>query len=187
MVPLLQETHGVPPALASGDRGGTSSVPGGTGMRIGLISDTHGRLRKEVFDVFRDVQHILHAGDVGPPDILVELESIAPVTAVWGNTDGFALRARTQKVADLELAGQRIVVEHGDRLGSPTPEGLRDAYPEARIIVYGHTHRPLVDHSHDVLVVNPGSAGAARFGIPPSVAILSLGQEASVELRELPV
>lgn len=154
-------------------------------MRIGVISDTHGRLRKEVFDRFRDVQHILHAGDVGPPDLLVELESIAPVTAVWGNTDGFALRTRTQEIAELEMEGQRIVVEHGDRLGSPTPKGLRDAHPKARIIVYGHTHRPLVDDTDDVLVVNPGSAGAARFGIPPSVGILTLGDEISVELLDL--
>lgn len=154
-------------------------------MRIGVISDTHGRLRKEVFDRFRDVEHILHAGDVGPPDILVELEAIAPVTAVWGNTDGFALRARTREVAELELEGHRIVVEHGDRLGTPTPEGLRDAHPEARIIVYGHTHRPLVDDTDDVLVVNPGSAGAARFGIPPSVGILTLDGGITVELLEL--
>lgn len=154
-------------------------------MRIGVISDTHGRLRKEVFDRFRDVQHILHAGDVGSPDLLVELESIAPVTAVWGNTDGFALRARTQEVAELELGGHRIVVEHGDRLGSPTPEGLRETHPGARIIVYGHTHRPLVDDTDNVLVLNPGSAGAARFGIPPSVGILTLGDEISVELLEL--
>lgn len=155
-------------------------------MRIGVISDTHGRLRKEVFDCFRDVQHILHAGDVGPPDILVELESIAPVTAVWGNTDGFELRARTQAVAQLELAGNRIVVEHGDRLGTPTPERLRDAHPRARVIVYGHTHRPLVDDTDEVLVVNPGSAGAARFGIPPSVGILTLSEEITMELLELP-
>lgn len=154
-------------------------------MRIGVISDTHGRLRKEVFDRFREVQHILHAGDVGPPDLLVELEAIAPVTAVWGNTDGFALRARTREVAELELEGHRIVVEHGDRLGTPTPEGLRDAHPEARIIVYGHTHRPLVDDTDDVLVVNPGSAGAARFGIPPSVGILTLDGGITVELLEL--
>lgn len=154
-------------------------------MRIGVISDTHGRLRKEVFDRFRDVEHILHAGDVGPPDLLVELEAIAPVTAVWGNTDGFALRARTREVAELELEGHRIVVEHGDRLGTPTPEGLRDAHPEARIIVYGHTHRPLVDDTDDVLVVNPGSAGAARFGIPPSVGILTLEGGITVELLEL--
>ncbi len=155
-------------------------------MRIGLISDTHGRLRNEVFELFEGVELILHAGDVGSPDLLVELETIAPVTAVYGNTDGFALRARTRDVAVLELEGHRVVVLHGDQLGSPTPEALRRSQPEARVIVYGHTHRPLVDESDGILVVNPGSAGAARFGIPPSVGILTLDESARVELLELP-
>jgi putative phosphoesterase len=155
-------------------------------MRIGLISDTHGRLRNEVYDLFDGVEHILHAGDVGPPDLLVELEAIAPVTAVYGNTDGFPLRERTSDVAVLELEGHRVVVLHGDQLGSPTPERLRLSYPEARVIVYGHTHRPLVDETEGTLVVNPGSAGAARFGIPPSVGILTLGELVSVELLRLP-
>lgn len=156
-------------------------------MRIGLISDTHGQLRTDVFDRFQDVDRILHAGDIGPPELLAELATIAPVTAVHGNTDGFDVRSEVPKVAALELAGRRIVVVHGDQLGSPTPEGLRGAHPDADIIVYGHTHRPLIDDSDGVLVVNPGSAGAPRFGIPPSVAILTLDQTASAELIDLPV
>lgn len=155
-------------------------------MRVGLISDTHGRLRSEVFDRLAGVERILHAGDIGPPDLLVELEAIAPVTAVFGNTDGFAVRDQVEEVAELELAGRRVVVMHGDQLGSPTPEALRRAHPGADVIVYGHTHRPLVEDAEGVLVVNPGSAGAARFGIPPSVGILSLGEKATVEIFELP-
>lgn len=154
-------------------------------MRIGLISDTHGRLRPEVFELFRGVDHILHAGDVGPADLLVELEAVAPVTAVWGNTDGFDLRARLPEIAAVELAGVRIVVAHGHQLGSPTAPALRRAHPEAAVIVFGHTHRPLVDPG-PALVVNPGSAGAARFGIPPSVGILTLAGGATAELMELP-
>ena len=153
-------------------------------MRIGLISDTHGRLRNEVFERFEGVEHILHAGDVGPADLLVELEAIAPVTAVWGNTDGQDLRATLPEVATVDLDGYRIVVAHGHQLGSPTPTGLRAAHPDAGVIIYGHTHRPLVDQGK-VLVVNPGSAGAARFGLAPSVGILTLGERASVELIEL--
>jgi len=156
------------------------------GMRVGLISDTHGRLRNEIFDRFEGVERILHAGDVGPADLLTELEAVAPVTAVFGNTDGYDLRDRLPQAAELELAGRRVVVVHGDQLGSPTPEALRRAHPVADIIVYGHTHRPLVDETDGVLVVNPGSAGAARFGIPPSVAILTLGTTAAVEILELP-
>lgn len=156
-------------------------------MRIGLISDTHGRLRNDVLDRFHDVERILHAGDIGSPALLVELSAIAPVTAVFGNTDGFDVRAEVPAVATLELAGRSVVVVHGDQLGSPTPEGLRRSYPTADIIVYGHTHRPLVEESDGVLVVNPGSAGAPRFGITPSVAILTMDEAVSVELIELPL
>lgn len=155
-------------------------------MRIGLISDTHGRLRKEVFDRLEGVERILHAGDIGPPDLLTELRTLAPVTAVFGNTDGFDIRAEVPEVAELELGGHRVVVVHGHQLGSPTPERLRGAHPSARVIVYGHTHRPLVEESDGVLVVNPGSAGAARFGIPPSVGVLTVGETVAVELLELP-
>jgi putative phosphoesterase len=154
-------------------------------MRIGLISDTHGRLRSEVFDRFRDVDRILHAGDIGPSGLLIELEAVAPVTAVYGNTDRPEVRAEVEAVAELELEGRRVVVVHGDQLGSPTPEALHAAYPVADIIIYGHTHRPRVDRLDGVLVVNPGSAGAARFGLAPSVGILTLGEEVAVELIEL--
>lgn len=156
-------------------------------MRLGLISDTHGRLRNEVFDRLAGVERILHAGDIGPVHLLAELEAIAPVTAVYGNTDGWDVRGGVPETAELVLAGRRVVVVHGHQLGSPTPEGLRRLYPGAEVIVYGHTHRPLVDHSDGVLVVNPGSAGAARFGLAPSVATLVLapGERPAVELIEL--
>lgn len=154
-------------------------------MRIGLISDTHGRLRPEVFTLLEGVDRIIHAGDIGPVELLAELEAIAPVTAVWGNTDGFDVRERVPEVASLDLSGRRIVVLHGHQVGSPNPANLRAAQPEADIIVYGHTHRPLVDADRS-LVVNPGSAGAARFGIPPSVAVLTLDGEPAVRLIELP-
>jgi uncharacterized protein len=154
-------------------------------MRIGLISDTHGLLRPQVFDIFQGVDRILHAGDIGAPDLLLELQAIAPVTAVWGNTDGFAIRARTEPIEHLEVSGLRIVLLHGHQHGSPTPESLRRACPASDIIVYGHTHRPRVDLSGASLVVNPGAAGAARFGIPPSVAILTIDGEPRVDLIEL--
>ncbi|HEU4699053.1 MAG TPA: metallophosphoesterase family protein [Gemmatimonadales bacterium] len=144
-------------------------------MRLGVISDTHGLLRPEVFEVFREVDHILHAGDVGPADLLVELEAIAPVTAVYGNTDGFDLRSRLPQVQRLMLDGFDIVVTHGDQFGSPTPEKLNAAFPEAEIIVYGHTHRPLLTTVDLVVtVMNPGGAGRRRFDLPPSVGIMEL-------------
>jgi uncharacterized protein len=144
-------------------------------MRLGVISDTHGLLRPEVFAAFAEVDHILHAGDIGPLDLLSELESLAPVTAVYGNTDDFDVRHRVPKVAKLELDGFDIVVTHGDQFGSPTPEKLNTEFPEAQILVYGHTHKPLLTIVDVVVtVMNPGSAGRRRFKLPPSVGILEL-------------
>ena len=153
-------------------------------MRIGLISDTHGKLRNAVFHHFEGVDRILHAGDIGPYDIVVELEAVAPVTAVFGNTDRSDVRQRVAEVAELDVAGHRIAVLHGHQLGTPKPEGLRAALPDADIIVYGHTHRPLVDRN-GALVINPGSAGAARFGLDPSVAVLRFDDGPAVELIDL--
>ena len=144
-------------------------------MRLGVISDTHGMLRPEVFDVFREVDHILHGGDVGSVDVLVGLEALAPVTAVYGNTDGHDIRGRVPQVAEVELEGFLITVTHGDQLGRPTPAKLHEAFPAAEIIVYGHTHKPLLELvDKTVTVMNPGGAGAPRFGLLPSVGILEL-------------
>jgi uncharacterized protein len=144
-------------------------------MRLGVIADTHGLMRPEVFRAFEQVDHIVHAGDIGPLDLLTELEAVAPVTAVYGNTDGPEVRQRLPQVAHVELEGFDIVVTHGDQLGTPTPEGLNAAFPEAQIIIYGHTHRPLLTVVDVVVtVMNPGGAGHRRFGLPPSVGILEL-------------
>jgi hypothetical protein len=144
-------------------------------MRLGIIADTHGLLRPEVFRAFEGVDRILHAGDVGPRDLLSELEVIAPVTAVYGNTDGFDLRGVLPRVATVELDGFTIVVTHGDQFGSPTPEGLHAAFPQAEIIVFGHTHRPLLTLVDVVVtVMNPGGAGPRRFSLPPSVGLMEL-------------
>jgi uncharacterized protein len=144
-------------------------------MRLGVIADTHGLLRPEVFQVFAGIDHILHAGDIGSLDLLSELEAIAPVTAVYGNTDGPEVRARVPAVARLELDGFDIVVTHGDQFGSPTPDKVSQAFPDAQIIVFGHTHRPLLTVIDMVVtVMNPGGAGARRFGLPPSVGIMEL-------------
>ncbi|HEY3011555.1 MAG TPA: metallophosphoesterase family protein [Gemmatimonadales bacterium] len=144
-------------------------------MRLGVIADTHGLLRPEVFTAFAEVDHILHAGDIGPLRLLTELEALAPVTAVYGNTDGEEVRRRLPQVAAIELDGFDIVVTHGDQLGSPTPEGLNAAFPDAQIIIYGHTHRPLFTVVDVVVtVMNPGGAGHRRFGLPPSVGVLEL-------------
>ena len=144
-------------------------------MRLGIISDTHGKLPPQVFDVFSEVEHILHAGDVGSPDLLVELEALAPVTAVFGNMDGFGVRGRCPQVAKCELDGFFVVVTHGDQFGMPTPQLLHHAFPDAEIIVYGHTHKPLLELvDKTVTVMNPGSVGRPSHNARPTVGIMEL-------------
>lgn len=142
--------------------------------RIGLISDTHGMIRPELFSALEGVELILHAGDVGDDDILAQLESIAPVEAVYGNTDAPG-RATLRDSIDRTIGGVRIHVSHGHELGSPNPERLAAKY-DADVIVYGHTHRQIVARIGSQLVVNPGAAGARRFNLEPSVAVLTIDQ-----------
>jgi putative phosphoesterase len=144
-------------------------------VRLGIISDTHGKLRPEALAAFAQVDRILHGGDVGTVELLDELGRVAPVTAVYGNVDGLDIRTRCPRVARLELEGLVIVVTHGDQFGSPTPGILHREFPDADVLVYGHTHKPLLELvDKTVTVMNPGSAGATRFGIPPSVGIMEL-------------
>ena len=157
-------------------------------MRIGWISDTHGQLRPQVFEHFQGVKLILHAGDVGSEDILTELNTIAPVHAVVGNTDTFPLIEKLPEVQELKLRKRNVVVTHGHKLGgTPTPELLRRAHPGANIIIYGHTHQPYVGRTEGTLIVNPGAAGPARFRLKPSIAILEWNRfrEEIVRLIEL--
>ena len=151
---------------------------------IGLISDTHGLLRPDVFTALAGVELILHAGDVGGTEILEELAAIAPVHAVFGNTDPPGQPALAERI-EREIDGISIHVSHGHEVGSPTPQKLLAAY-EARVIVYGHTHRGLVEPHGDRLVVNPGAAGARRFNLLPSVGLLHLRDgRATAELVSL--
>lgn len=151
---------------------------------VGLISDTHGVVRAEVHTALAGVERILHAGDVGGDDILDELELIAPVAAVYGNTDAPG-NGRLRESLDLEIGGLRVHVSHGHEVGSPNPARLAARY-DADVIVYGHTHRQIVERVGGQLVVNPGAAGPRRFDLVPCVAILTIEQgAAAVELRPL--
>jgi uncharacterized protein len=151
---------------------------------LGLISDTHGLLRPGVHDALSGVALILHAGDVGGAGILDELRRIAPVRAVFGNTDP----AGDPELADqilMNFEGMSVHVSHGHELGSPTPQRLADRYG-ADVVVYGHTHRPLVTKLGGRLFVNPGAAGPKRFNLVPSVARLTIsGGNAEVEIVEI--
>jgi putative phosphoesterase len=148
---------------------------------IGLISDTHGMVRASVHSALAGVELILHAGDVGGDEILDELALIAPVLAVYGNTDAPG-DPRLSESIERTIGGLRVHVSHGHELGSPTPAKLLERYP-ADVIVYGHTHKQLVVRAGGRLVVNPGAAGARRFNLEPSVARLTIaGGAADVEL-----
>jgi putative phosphoesterase len=152
---------------------------------IGLISDTHGLVRPEVFDALAGVSRILHAGDVGPPEVLAELAAIAPIRAVRGNTDAPGRPDLEERIEEV-IGGVRVVVTHGHELGAPTPPKLVTAYPTAQVIVYGHTHQQLVVKAARRVVVNPGAAGARRFKLLPSVAKLYIANgQADVELVPL--
>ena len=144
-------------------------------MRIGLISDTHGLMRPEALAALHGVERILHAGDVGRLSVLRELELIAPVQSVYGNVDDPAFDLPQH--LDITLGGVRLHVSHGHELGSPTPRALAEAY-DADVIVYGHTHRQLIEsvesRGRRRLVINPGAAGPRRFSLAASVALLTV-------------
>lgn len=149
-------------------------------MQIGLISDTHALMRAEALAALAGVELILHAGDVGACAVLRELQAIAPVQAVYGNVDDPFL-GLPQRL-DLTLDGLKIHVSHGHELGSPTPAALVHHYT-ADVIVYGHTHKALVERRGPTLVVNPGAAGPRRFNLQPSIGLLTLKNgEASVDI-----
>ena len=139
---------------------------------LGLISDTHGLLRPDVHTAFAGVELILHAGDVGGDEILDELELIAPVRAVYGNTDAPG-QPRLADAIDLSIGGLSVHVSHGHEIGSPVAAKLLERYA-ADVVVFGHTHRPLIARAGDRLVLNPGAAGPRRFDIMPSVARLTI-------------
>ena len=151
---------------------------------VGLISDTHGLLRPSVHKALEGVELILHAGDVGGLEILEELRIIAPVQAVYGNTDPVG-DPNLENELIVPIGGLTVHVSHGHEVGSPTPQKLLTTYPQD-VLIYGHTHRQLVTHAEGRLVVNPGAAGPRRFNLEPSVARLTIAKgQAEVEIVAL--
>jgi putative phosphoesterase len=141
-------------------------------------------VRAAVHQALAGVEVILHAGDVGGQEILDELALIAPVHAVYGNTDAPDTPGLAEKIA-MTIGGLSIHVSHGHELGGPTPTNLSAAY-DADVIVYGHTHRQMVTRIGEKLVINPGAAGPRRFNLRASVARLTITDgKAEVEIVEL--
>jgi len=151
--------------------------------RIGLISDTHGLLRKEAVEALRGSELIIHAGDVGKPDILEELRKIAPVVAVRGNVDTGPWAEALPETAMAEAGSVLIYILHDVK--------ALDLNPGAsgfHIVVSGHSHKPGNTERDGVLYINPGSGGPRRFQLPVTVARLNLGRiPYGVEFLELEV
>jgi putative phosphoesterase len=138
-------------------------------VRVGLISDTHGLLRPEALAALRGVDHIVHAGDAGAPEILERLARLAPLTAVRGNVDRGAWAERLPATAQVELGGSWFHVLHvlDDLDLDPRASGFA-------VVVYGHSHKPDCRRTDGVWFVNPGSAGPRRFRLPVTVALAEI-------------
>jgi len=136
-------------------------------MIVGVISDTHGLVRPEALDALRGVDLIVHAGDVGAPEILERLAAVAPTTTVRGNVDTQAW-ARTLPLTEVVHAGERCLYVLHDL-------SALDLDPKAAgfdVVISGHSHKPLADLRDGVLYLNPGSAGPRRFSLPICLARL---------------
>ena len=150
---------------------------------IGVISDTHGLMRPEAVEALRGSDRILHAGDVGAPEILEALAKIAPITAVRGNVDYASWARALPETEVIEAGGALIYMLHD--------QGQLDLKPEAagfRVVVYGHSHQPKLGEKNGVVYFNPGSAGPRRFRLPVSVGRLKIkAGKVEAELVELKI
>ena len=147
-------------------------------MKIGIISDTHGHFDPKLPQLFAGVDHILHGGDIGMPWVILELEQIAPVTAVLGNNDA-GLNFRETEV--LELASRKFLVHHIVDFRAPHETIKRRIIREMPdVVVFGHTHKPHNESIGKTLYFNPGYAGKPRFNLARTVAILHVSE---IEIR----
>jgi putative phosphoesterase len=148
-----------------------SRGPARDGAVLGVISDTHGLVRPEALAALRGVALIVHAGDVGAPEVLDALAGVAPVVAVRGNNDRGAWARRLPSTRDLVVGASRIHLLHDlhEIHGDPARAGYA-------AVIAGHSHRPCVERRNGVLYLNPGSAGPRRFSLPIAVARLTVGR-----------
>lgn len=150
-------------------------------MIVGVISDTHGLLRPEAVELLRGSEHILHAGDIGSPEIILELQTIAPVTAIRGNVDTQAWARSFHETEVVELGGLHIYLIHDLNALDLNPKAAGFA-----AVVSGHSHQPKQEVKDGVLYFNPGSAGPRRFKLPISVGRIKIvGGTLSGEILEI--
>lgn len=155
--------------------------PQGHEVTVGLISDTHGLLRREALYALRGVDFLVHAGDIGSATILASLEEVAPITAVRGNNDmaDWAIHVPLTNVLSVGRVRIHVIHEINQLDGHSLPDGTR-------AVVYGHSHRPAIERRSGILYVNPGSAGPRRFKLPVTVALLHVrGENVDAEIVPL--
>ncbi|KIF83198.1 metallophosphoesterase family protein [Noviherbaspirillum autotrophicum] len=150
---------------------------------IGLISDTHGLLRPEARVALRNVDRIIHAGDICNAEVLAALADIAPLTAVRGNNDRGAWAQAVPERALIEIDGMKLYVLHDLHELDIDPKAAG-----VKAVITGHSHRPLSKMENGVLYVNPGSAGPRRFRLPISLGFLEIeGGQLRARLQTLDV
>jgi|SRR5580698_3140666 putative phosphoesterase len=142
-------------------------------MLIGIISDTHGLLRPEACEQLARVDHIIHSGDIGSPEVISELRKLAPTTAIRGNIDTGKWADDHPHTERLTLGGRSIYVLH-----NLNELDLDPAAAGIDVVVSGHSHQPKIETVNGVLYLNPGSAGPRRFSLPIAVGTLELAGDA---------
>lgn len=155
--------------------------------KVAIISDTHNHLDARIEAIIRDCDYAIHAGDIGCAEVLERMQPRIHKIAVAGNNDyvGAWSEAETHivkklpHIAELLLPGGKLAVEHGHRHGQMKPchQSLREAHPEARAVVYGHTHKMVCDKSESRWVINPGAAGQTRNHGGPSCLVLTAAND----------
>jgi putative phosphoesterase len=138
-------------------------------MIVGIISDTHGLLRPEALEALQGSEHIIHAGDIGAPEIIPALQKIAPVTAIRGNVDREAWTKQFPETEVVELGGVRIYIIHDLNALDLNPRAAGFA-----AVISGHSHQPKQELKDGVLYFNPGSAGPRRFRLPVTAGRLDI-------------
>ena len=144
---------------------------------IGVISDTHGKLDAQVFDLFAGVHHIIHAGDIGDEELVWQMEKLAPVIAVRGNNDANTMCFPTERLAVIQ--GRTFYIRHqfatAEKMSVAQQRLVEQRMPDA--VIFGHSHQAYSGSWRGTLLFNPGSAGPKRFNLPRSIGLLELYED----------
>jgi putative phosphoesterase len=149
-------------------------------IKVAIVSDTHAHLDERVSDIVKQCDYAIHAGDICGEEILAEMQpKTGTLLAVAGNNDPYCHQNPLPSVLSLDLPGGKLTVEHGHIHGMSQPchDSLRRAHADSRVIVYGHTHKQLIDKSQQPWVINPGAAGNTRTHGGPSCLVLEADED----------